>query len=84
MSTDNNKKWHYLFVKRLSALLNGITSSHVGSFYCSNCFYSFRTANPLKKHENVCKKIMTELYRQAYIETYFRRKTYESSIYYVC
>ena len=28
MITDN-KKWHYLFVKRLPALLKGITSKHV-------------------------------------------------------
>ena len=54
MITDN-KKWHYLFVKRLPALLNRITSNHNGSFYCLNCFYSFRTKNALKKHENLCK-----------------------------
>ena len=47
MITDN-KKWHYLFEKRLSALLRGITSKHDGDFYCLNCFYSFRTKNGLK------------------------------------
>ena len=51
MITDN-KKWHYLFVKRFSALLKGITSKHDGYFYCLNCFYSFTTQNALKKHEN--------------------------------
>ena len=53
MVTDNNKKWHYLFRKRLSALLKGIISVHVGDF-CLNCFYSFTTENVLEKHENVC------------------------------
>ena len=55
MITDNNKKWHYLFVKRLPALLKGITTKHSGYFYCLNCFYSFRTKNVFKKHENVYK-----------------------------
>ena len=32
------KKWHYLAVKSLSALLRGITSNHVGDFYCLNFF----------------------------------------------
>ena len=50
-----NKKCHYLFVKRLSALLNGITSKHDGDYYCLNCFYYFRTKNMLKKHENIYK-----------------------------
>ena len=47
MITDN-KKWHYLFVKRLPTLPKGITSKHDGDFYCLNCFYSFRTENALK------------------------------------
>ena len=33
MITDG-EKWHYLAVKRLSALFRGITSKHVGDFYC--------------------------------------------------
>ena len=48
MITDG-KKWRYLAVKRLSALLKGITSKHDGDFYCLNCFYSFTTKNALKK-----------------------------------
>ena len=36
MITDG-KKWHYLPVKRLSALLRGITSNNNGDFYCLNC-----------------------------------------------
>ena len=53
MITDG-KKWHYLTVKRLSALLKGISSNHVGDFYCLNCFHSYRTKNKLKKHKRVC------------------------------
>ena len=52
-----NNKCHYLFVKRLSALLKGVTSKHNGDFYCLNCFYSFRTKNVLEKHENVYKDL---------------------------
>ena len=53
MITDG-KKWHYLTVKRLSALLKGISSNHVGDFYCLNCFHSYRTKNKLKKLKRVC------------------------------
>ena len=52
-----NKKyeqWHYLAVKKLSALLHGIASKHKGDFYCLNCFHSFRTENKLKSHEEIC------------------------------
>ena len=54
MINDNDKKWHYLFIKELSALVNRITSKHNGDF-CLNCFYSFRIENVLKKRENICK-----------------------------
>ena len=50
-----NERWHYLAVKRLSALLHGISSKHNGNFYCLNCLDSFRTENKLKSHEKVCK-----------------------------
>ena len=53
MITDG-KKWHYLAVKSLSALLRGITSNHNGDFYCLNCFHSYSTKEKLKKHEKVC------------------------------
>ena len=39
MITDG-KKWHYLTVKRLYALLKGISSNHDGDFYYLNCFHS--------------------------------------------
>ena len=35
MITDG-KKWHYLAVTNLSALLQGNSSNH-GDFYCLNC-----------------------------------------------
>ena len=53
MITDREKE-HYLAVKGISALFRGITSSHVGDFYCSNCFHSYRATEKLKKHEKVC------------------------------
>ena len=54
MITDDGKKWHYLAVKSISALLRGITSNHNGDFYCLNCLHSYRTKEKLKKHEKVC------------------------------
>ena len=53
MITDG-KKWHYLTLKSLSALLKGIASNHKGDFYCLNCFHSYSTKEKLKKHEKVC------------------------------
>ena len=53
MITDG-KKWHYLAVKSLPALLKGITSNNNGDFCCLNCFHSCRTKYKLKKHERVC------------------------------
>ena len=39
----DGKKWHYLAVKSLSALLRGIASNHNGDFYCLNYFHFYRT-----------------------------------------
>ena len=39
MITDG-KKFHYLTVKSLSALLKGISSNHVRYFHCLNFFHS--------------------------------------------
>ena len=49
MITDG-KKWHYLTVKILSALVKGIPSNHVADCYCLNCFHTYRTEKKLKKH----------------------------------
>ena len=43
-----DEKWHYLVVKKLSALFSKITSKHGGAFYCLDCLYSFRTENKFK------------------------------------
>ena len=51
----NGKKGQYLAVKSLSALLRGITSDHVGDFYCLICFHSYRTEKYL---ENMKKYVM--------------------------
>ena len=48
------KKWHYIAVKLLTALLRGITSKHEGDFYCLKCFHSYGTKNKPEKHRNVC------------------------------
>ena len=42
-------------MKKLSALIRGITSTNNGDFYCLNCLHSYRTKDRLKKHKNVCK-----------------------------
>ena len=48
------KKWHYIPVKSLSALLRGIALKNSSNHYCINCLHSFRTENKLKAHENFC------------------------------
>ena len=53
MITDG-EKWHYLAVKSLSALLNGIISNHNGDFYCLNCFRAYTTKNKLETHKKIC------------------------------
>ena len=51
---QNGKGWHYLAVKKLSALLRGVTSKHYGDFYCLNFLHSFRTKNKFELHKKVC------------------------------
>ena len=53
MITDG-KKWHYLEVKRLSALFRRKTGNNNGDFSCLNCFQSYATKNKFKKHKKVC------------------------------
>ena len=48
MTSNGEKLWHYLRVKKLSALLREITSKNNGNFYCLNCLHSFRTKNKLE------------------------------------
>ena len=40
---NDGEKWHYLAVKKISALLIGVPSNYVGDFYYLNCFYSYST-----------------------------------------
>ena len=51
---SDDEKWHHLTVKRLSALLKGITSKHDGDFYCLNCFRSYASEKSLENHKKVC------------------------------
>ena len=53
MITDG-EKWHYLAVKKLSALVRGITSKDEGEFCCLNLFDSYSTKDKLKKRKDVC------------------------------
>ena len=53
MITDG-KKWHYLAITNLSALLQGKSSNHHEDFYCLNCFNSYTTKNKLREHEEIC------------------------------
>ena len=50
---NDAEKWHYLAVKSLSALLNGITSNHNGDFYCLNCFRAYTTKNKIETHKKI-------------------------------
>ena len=44
----NEEGWHSLEVKKLPALLRGITSKHDSNFYYLNCLYSFRSRSKLE------------------------------------
>ena len=54
MVSNGEKQRHYLAVKKLSALLRGITSKNNADFYCLNSFHSFRTKKKLESHTRVC------------------------------
>ena len=44
MNSNREKgRWHYLAVKKLSALLRRMASKHHDDFYSLNCFHSFAT-----------------------------------------
>ena len=51
----NGKRWDYLAVKKLSALLIGITSKHYNDLYCLNCLHSLTTKNKLELHKKLSK-----------------------------
>ena len=52
--SHGEKLRHYLAVKKLSALLRGITSKHHSDFYCLNCLHSFVAEKKLELHKKVC------------------------------
>ena len=52
---QDNMKTHYTAIKRISALLRGITSNNHGDHYCRNCLNSFRTKEVYKIHVEACK-----------------------------
>ena len=57
----NGERWHYLTVKKLSALLRGITSQHHDDFFCLKCLDSLSTEknlNCIKTYVNI-KTIVT-------------------------
>ena len=54
LKITDGKKWHYLAVTNLSALLEGKSSNHHGDFYCLSCFNSYNSNNKLKEHEEIC------------------------------
>ena len=50
----NEEGWHYLALKKLSALLRETTSKQDGDSYCLNCLHSFRIKDKLNSHKKVC------------------------------
>ena len=88
MITDG-EKWHYLAVKSLSALLNGITSNHNGDFYCLNCFRAYTTKNKPETHKKICENhdyCHVEMPNENNKIKYNQGETsiYRVSIYYLC
>ena len=63
MITDG-EKWHYLAIKKLSALLRGVTSKHDGDFYCLNCIQSYTIKNKLEKHYKIWKNEDNKILKQ--------------------
>ena len=55
--SEGRQWWHYLSVKKQSALLRGIPSKDHGDFYCLNCFHSFAAENKLQSPQRVCENI---------------------------
>ena len=74
----NGKKWHYLAVKSLSALLRRITSNNNGNFYCINCLHSFRTENNLDYSYVEMPKEDNKIFKKPW------RKIYASYIFCLC
>ena len=54
-TNSKRQQWHYLEVKKLSALLRGITQKNNGDFHCLSCLHSFRTKKKLNRIKNYVK-----------------------------
>ena len=53
--TTDGKKCHYLTVKKISALLCKMTSTHNDELLCWNCPHSYSTKNKVENHKRVFK-----------------------------
>ena len=51
---SNEEVQYYIEVKKLSALLRGISSKHDGDFYCLNCLHFSVTKNKLESYKKLC------------------------------
>ena len=58
---SGGEKWHYLAVKKMSALFRGITGNNHGDFYCLNCFRLYTTENKLESHKKYAKIMIIAL-----------------------
>ena len=47
--SKGQRQCHYLGVKKLSALLRGITFKNHGGFYCLNCLHVYKSKDCMKK-----------------------------------
>ena len=54
MILNGDKQWHYLAVKKRSALLRRITSKDYGDCYCLNCHHFFATEKKFESYKKVC------------------------------
>ena len=58
---SGGEKWHYLAVKKMSALFRGITGNNHGDFYCLNCFRLYTTENKLESHKKYARIMIIAL-----------------------
>ena len=58
---SQGRRWHYLAVKKLSALLKGITLKNNGDFSCLNCLHSFELHEKVYENKDFCKTLLKTL-----------------------
>ena len=54
VAKSKGQQWHDLAVKKLSALLRGVTSKNKDYFNCQICLHSFRTKSKIEWHKKAC------------------------------